>query len=127
MAERQQQEMGFGMTAVLAAASIAAAAANRVKGFFSALFADGTLEAAGRMGLDELGEALKPFHDSISVQESGTIWNPTQGEIAAGRESQNGQGGQGFQPMTPGQIAAANRHTPYVPEQDRSDEHRRDI
>src|SRR5688572_20920212 len=49
------------------------------------LLRDGTLAAAFRQGIDELGEALKPFPQSIQVQESGSIWNPTQGEIAAAR------------------------------------------
>jgi hypothetical protein len=46
---------------------------------------DGTLKAAGRQGIDELGAALKAFPDSIQAQESGSIFNPTQGEIAADR------------------------------------------
>lgn len=51
-----------------------------------AIFRDGTLEAAGRQGLDELGAALKPFPDSIQVHETGTIWNPTPGEVQKGRD-----------------------------------------
>jgi hypothetical protein len=43
---------------------------------------DRALAAFGRQGLDELGTALKPFPESIQVDESGTLWNPTQGEIA---------------------------------------------
>ena len=46
---------------------------------------DGTLAAFGRQGIDELGEALKAFPEAIQTQESGSIWNPTQGEIAASR------------------------------------------
>lgn len=42
----------------------------------------GALQAAGRQGAKELGEALKAFPDSISVSEPGTVFNPTQGEIA---------------------------------------------
>ena len=54
---------------------------------------DGTLAAAGRQGIDELGAALKAFPDAIQVQEYGTIFEPTQGEIAAGRrESVFGRG-----------------------------------
>lgn len=52
---------------------------------WNAITKDGTLAAAGRQGADELGMALKAFPDSIQVEEPGTIWNPTQGEIAAAR------------------------------------------
>lgn len=38
--------------------------------------------AALRQGGKELGTALKPFPDSISIDEPGTILHPTQGEIA---------------------------------------------
>ena len=53
---------------------------------------DGTLAAAARQGADELGAALKAFPDSIQVQETGQLWSPTQGEIAADR-SQGRHGG----------------------------------
>ena len=62
------------------------------------------LEAAGRQGIDELGVALKAFPDAIQVQETGTLWNPTQGEIAADRQH-------GRHPW-PSEIAAQNRHQP---------------
>ncbi len=42
----------------------------------------GVLQAALRQGGKEIGTALKAFPDSISVDEAGTIFNPTQGEIA---------------------------------------------
>ena len=53
---------------------------------WNAVTADGTLAAAGRQGIDELGAALKAFPDAIQVQETGTIFNPTQGEVAADRQ-----------------------------------------
>jgi hypothetical protein len=53
---------------------------------WDAITSDGMLAAAGRQGLDELGAALKPFPDSIQVHETGTIWNPTPGEVASNRE-----------------------------------------
>ncbi len=49
---------------------------------------DGHLAAAGRQGIDELGAALKAFPDAIQTQEPGTIFNPTQGEVAAGRKAE---------------------------------------
>ena len=135
MAERQYPE-GTHVGIPVAAASILSVGAllwQGVKNILSAAFADGTLAAAGRQGLDELGEALKAFPESIQVQESGAIWNPTQGEIAAGRDPGKHLYGQsrplgplihtsGFnrppstvhgdqsQPRGPSEIAAANRY-----------------
>lgn len=37
----------------------------------------GALQAAARQGLKEIGAALKPFPDSIQVDELGTVGNPT--------------------------------------------------
>jgi hypothetical protein len=54
---------------------------------------DGTLAAAWRQGLGELGEALKAFPDSIHVRELGTIGAPTPGEIS----QQRGIFGQGHE------------------------------
>ncbi len=79
-------------------------AASVLGKMWNAVMADGVLEAAGRMGIDELGAALKAFPDSIQREESGTIWNPTQGEIAADRQH-------GRHPW-PSEIANQNRHQP---------------
>ena len=73
---------------------------------WDAITKDGHLAAAGRQGADELATALKAFPDSIGVDEPGTIWNPTQGEIAADREPKR---------LSPSEIARDK--TPYVPEQ----------
>lgn len=43
--------------------------------------------AALRQGAKELGAALKAFPESISVDEPGTAFNPTQGEIAESNRS----------------------------------------
>ena len=80
------------------------AIAGGVAKIWNAVMADGVLEAAGRQGIDELGAALKPFPDSIQVQETGTIWNPTQGEIAADRQH-------GRHPW-PSEVANQNRLQP---------------
>ena len=73
---------GFAATvAVVAVVTVA----RMVSKLWNALTSDGTLAAAGRQGLDELGAALKAFPDAIQTQETGSIWNPTQGEIAASR------------------------------------------
>jgi len=70
---------------------------------WNAIMADGTIEAAGRQGLHELASALKAFPDAIQVQETGSIWNPTPGEVQKSRE-QNAE----RQPC-PSEIAAQNR------------------
>jgi len=67
-----------------------------VSTLWNAITEDGTLAAAGRQGLDEIGAALKPFPDSIQTQESGTVWNPTQGEIAAARKGNHQPRGIGY-------------------------------
>ena len=45
-------------------------------------FGAGAGAAALRQGVKELGAALKAFPDSISVEETGGAFSPTQGEIA---------------------------------------------
>src|SRR5262245_14125011 len=81
----------LGGIAGMAVAALNGAAMLAVK-MWDALTADGVLAAAGRQGTDELGAALKAFNDTIQTQESGTIFNPTQGEIAADRKG-HGSGG----------------------------------
>lgn len=76
-----------------------------VSKMWSALTDDGYLAAAGRQGMGELGMALKAFPDSIQVQEPGTIFNPTQGEIAADRRDDS-------RSPWPSEIAAQNRNKP---------------
>ncbi|KAJ3064489.1 hypothetical protein HK102_008188, partial [Quaeritorhiza haematococci] len=100
---------------------------------WNAMTKDGTLAAAGRQGADELGTALKAFPDSIQADEPGTLWNPTQGEIAASRNpdlpspseiAKSGKGGQADHSkeaasMSPSQAAKANTADLYGPEQAR--------
>ena len=68
---------------------------------------DGTLAAAGRQGLDELGAALKAFPDAIQVQETGTVWNPTPGEVQAKRSPGRHSGSY---------ISFSNNHHPWPSE-----------
>ena len=72
---------------------------------------DGHLAAAGRQGIDELGAALKAFPDAIQAQEAGTIFNPTQGEVAAGRKAES----LGHHPSG----IVGGRHGVYGPEHER--------
>jgi hypothetical protein len=81
---------------------------NGVARVWNAVTEDGYLAAAGRQGLGELGQALKAFPDSIQVQEPGTIFNPTQGEIAADRETSS----IGPPHPWPSEIADGNRNQP---------------
>ena len=73
---------------------------------------DGHLAAAGRQGIDELGAALKAFPDAIQTQEPGTIFNPTQGEVAADRKA----GGFG---QNSGSGIVGGQHGVYGPEHER--------
>ena len=51
-----------------------------------AVMQDGYLAAAGRQGVKELATAFgQMWPDSIHVNEPGSIFSPTQGEIAAAR------------------------------------------
>ncbi len=72
---------------------------------------DGHLAAAGRLGVDELSAALKAFPESIQAQEAGTLWNPTQGEVAAGRKAESA----GHHPSG----IVGGRHGVYGPEHER--------
>jgi len=74
----------LGLAATVAVVAVVTVA-RLVAKLWDGLTRDGTLAAAGRQGLDELGAALKAFPDAIQTHESGSIWNPTQGEIAASR------------------------------------------
>ena len=94
-------------------------AAVVVAKLWHALTSDGVLAAAGRQGIDELGAALKAFPESIQVSETGTIWNPTPGEVAADRQQGRHTGsyasysdGSGPPHPWPSEIANHNRHLP---------------
>ena len=48
---------------------------------------DGHIKAAGRLGVGEISAALKAFPDAIQADEAGTLFSPTQGEVAADRKT----------------------------------------
>lgn len=79
----EAQESGGGAVGLIMA--VHAAVKSGLSSAWNAVTKDGTIAAAGRQGADELGMALKAFPDSIQAEEPGTIWNPTQGEIASAR------------------------------------------
>jgi hypothetical protein len=81
---------------------------------WDAITRDGTLAAAGRAGAAELAAATKAFPDSIQVHETGTIWNPTPGEVAASRQYGSHSSYASSQPPHPwpSEVAARNRHQP---------------
>lgn len=103
---------------------------------------DGHLAAAGRQGIDELGAGLKALPDSIQAHETGTIWNPTQGEVAADRKAavfgsgmttgrhgihgaEHGQGVHGNTARTPSEIAS-ERGGVHGPEHGHGQDHSND-
>jgi hypothetical protein len=76
---------------------------------------DRAVAAAWRQGLDELGTAFgKALPDSMQIDESGSLWNPTQGEIASAATETSIY--RSYDGPTPGEIAERNK--PYVAEQD---------
>ena len=108
---------GGGIFGILAA--IFSIAKSALSSTFNAVMKDGTLAAAGRQGIDELGMALKPFPDSIQSTVPGTIWNPTQGEIAASRSNANAAANDNAALLpSPSEIARGNSSADlYGPEQ----------
>jgi hypothetical protein len=109
--EMIETESSGGMGILGFVAATAAAAVTSVVDFVAG---DRALMGALRQGVDELGTALQPLPDSIQVDESGTLWNPTPGEIAAAAHIDTHWSYEGH--PTPGEIAASQQ--PYVAEQD---------
>ena len=125
-----QQQHGGPLSFAAAAMTVI----NRgVAAVFHAATRDGTLAAAFRQGAGEIGHALKAFPDSIQVHEPGTVLNPTQGEIAAARDSHapspseiargeagtvhGPQQGNVQAPPSPSDIARGNEDTVHGPQQ----------
>ena len=101
--------------------SVIVGAAVALGKVWNAVTADGMLAAAGRQGIDELGAALKAFPDSIQVQETGTLWNPTQGEIAADRQHSRHGGSLG--PVAAPGLAKSPKQNRHLPSKDHGDGH----
>jgi hypothetical protein len=104
-----------GIAATVAVVAVVTVA-RLVAKLWDGLTRDGTLAAFMRQGADEVGAALKAFPDAIQTQESGTVWNPTQGEIAASRSRGKHSGNyisfsNNTQPW-PSQIARENNQRP---------------
>lgn len=91
--------------------AVLTAPATMIAKAFGAIMADGTIAAAARQGIDELGAALKAFPDSIQREEVGTLWTPTQAEITASRRQGGGVASHQRQPW-PSEIAEHNRQHP---------------
>ena len=109
MEEKRSSVLGMAVKAIFTVAAAPVLLAMKVT---NAAMADGHLAAVGRQGLNELGDALKAFPESIQKSEYGTIFTPTQGEIANGRGS-NGVHGHSTRPPadlpTPGQLVRQHR------------------
>jgi hypothetical protein len=82
----QQQKEGFFANATAAVKAVQQAVNAPIDKVTGPILQDGMIAAAFRQGAGELYEALKPFPQSLQVNEPGTLLNPTQGEIAAARE-----------------------------------------
>jgi len=79
--ENQNQQQAQQQSSILASITEPAKAA------VDAVMKDGTLAAAFRQGAQEIYDGLlKPFPDVTSVREVGTVFSPTQGEVASARK-----------------------------------------
>jgi hypothetical protein len=62
-------------------------AGNMLGAAYRAVMRGGEIQAAGRQGIDELGQALKAFPDSIQAHaEPGSMFEPLHRDIAAARD-----------------------------------------
>jgi hypothetical protein len=104
MAEKEQESVPV--------VSTVAGLRRAVNAIIEPMTRDGTLAAFFRQGADEMAVALKAFPESISVDEPGTILNPTQGEIAAERKTKL---------PSPSEIAASRQ--PYRPDSGQDHDH----
>ena len=100
-------------------------AASVIAAAIGGVMKDGHIAAAGRMGIDELGAAFKAFPDAIQVQEPGTIWNTTQGEVASARADEKVSDiGPLEKPRLPSPSEIARETRPYQPpDQDNGQDH----
>jgi len=105
----QPQNEGFFANAAATIKAAQQAVNTRVDAVTEPFLRDGMLAAAFRQGAGELYEALKPFPQSIQVDEPGTLLNPTQGEIAAGRKPAQ---------QSPSEIARDDSPSPPDPSQE---------
>jgi hypothetical protein len=82
-------------------------AGSVVSAAYNAAMKGGELQAAFRQGFNEIGAALKPFPDSLQVDDPGQVFNPLYSDIAADKRAH----GEGPEPMataklpTPGELA----------------------
>jgi hypothetical protein len=119
MAERKSGGASGGMGILTNAA---ATMASIFTWAYQAVMRDGHVAAVTRQGADELGQALKAFPDSVQQpHEPGTLWNPTQGEVAADRSqsrqfrSTYGSSAARSNDHSPGRGEIARDDRPYVP------------
>jgi hypothetical protein len=85
-----------------------------IGGFYHAVMRGGELQAMGRTGIDELGQALKAFPDSIQARaEPGGMFEPLHSDIAAARD----QHAPRESLASPGDIAKGRNFTAAEPEE----------
>jgi hypothetical protein len=67
--------------------AIVAAIGSMIGGMYNAVMRGGELQAAFRMGIDEIGQALKAFPDAVQARaEPGGMFEPLHSDIAAARD-----------------------------------------
>jgi hypothetical protein len=98
MEEKRPSVLGMAVKAIFTVAATPVLMALKAAHFVTS---DPAIAAAGRQGLDELGEALKAFPESIQKSEYGTLFNPYPSEAAHARQ---GNGMHGHSSRTPGDL-----------------------
>lgn len=67
--------------------AIVAAIGSLIGGLYNAVMRGGEIQAAFRMGIDEIGQALKAFPDSVQARaEPGGLFEPLHSDISAARD-----------------------------------------
>jgi hypothetical protein len=83
--QEKQQDKGFFAAAGKLIESVRTQVNPVISYFSEPLLRDGMVGGAWRQGAEEFWQLLKAFPDTIQAQASGTLMNPTQGEVAEGR------------------------------------------
>jgi hypothetical protein len=102
-------EAGFFASAGQLLQSVRSTVNDRISVVSEPLMRDGMLGAAWRQGTDEIFQGLKAFPDGIEGHASGTLNNPTKGEVADARRPHDAK--------SLDDVLAMN--SPYVPPQDK--------
>jgi hypothetical protein len=111
--QHQPQNEGFFANAAATIKAAQQAVNSRIDAVTGPFLRDGMLASAFRQGAQEFYTALKPFPDTIQVNQPGTLLNPTQGEIAKDRDPRH---------QSPSEIARDDSPSPPEPGQEHGHE-----